>query len=35
MKYSITIQTRPAQIVTVYFLLKIRFNGFFKIIGAQ
>ena len=31
-KYSITTQTRPAQIVKLYFLLK---NGFLKIIGVQ
>jgi hypothetical protein len=32
MKYLITIQTHPTQIVKVYFLLK---NRFLKIIGAQ
>ena len=34
-KYLITIQTRPPQIVEVYFLLKTVFYGFFKIICAQ
>ena len=36
-KYLITIQTRPTQIVKVYFLIieKPNFNGFFKIIYVQ
>ena len=33
--YTITTQTRPTQIVKVYFLLKkTGFNGFLKTIGA-
>ena len=34
-KYLITIQTRPTQIVKVYFLLRNGFNEFLKIVGAQ
>ena len=35
-KYLVTNQTRPTQIVKVYFLLKnCFFNRFLKIIGAQ
>jgi hypothetical protein len=35
-KYPLAIQTRPTQIVKVYFLLKTRFlTNFFKIVGAQ
>ena len=34
-KYFITIQTRPTQIVKVYFLSKPGFNIFLKIVGEQ
>ena len=35
-KYTITTQSRPTQIVKVYFFIgKPGFNGFFKIIGVQ